>query len=69
MVTAKVKVSSITPNGDDQSTVSFTADYADDRNKEWALYTPAMSIVMTVKNSVLEHFAVGDAFTLEFVKD
>lgn len=65
-VTAKVKVYQNTPGGDGQTSLNFVADYADERNKEWAKYTPALSLSMQVLDSVAEQFPVGQAFTLTF---
>lgn len=65
-ITAKVKVSSKQPQGEGSTSLAFGADYADDRNKEWAEFTPGISISMSVKNSVAEHFELGQAFTLTF---
>jgi hypothetical protein len=71
-VTAKVYCSSktlgaskgATPNG---ASVTFAVDYADDRNKEWAQYTPSLSLTMQVKNPDL--FELGQAYTLTFTPD
>ena len=72
-VTAKVKVDHMqVPGGagPGSTTVHFTPDYADGRNKEWALATPALSLIMTVRDEVAEaHFAQGDAYTLTFEKE
>lgn len=68
-VTAKVKLDSAEPMGTEQTTLRFGVDYQDDRNKEWAAATPALSLVMTVRNDVLEHFNVNDKFTLTFEKE
>lgn len=65
-ITAKIRVSSKTPQGDGQTSLNFFADYEDGRNKEWAKYTPALSLGMTVLDSVAERFEVGQAFTLTF---
>ena len=65
-VTAKVKVSGKGEPVDGQVAMSFTADYNDERNKEWAKYTPALFIQMTVLESVAEKFSVDQAFTLTF---
>lgn len=72
MITAKIKVTSKSPSGegdDRQVAVSFIADYADGRNKEWSRYTPSLSVSMTLKGAVADQFEVGDTFTLQFVKD
>lgn len=70
-ITAKVKVGTRVENRDADDNVysvnlQFFADYADDRNKEWSYATPAISVQMTVKPEVAEHFPVGQAFTLTF---
>lgn len=74
-VTAKVKLTRKTeyprpnPAGEpevDQVALEFQADYADGRNAEWARYTPALSITMTVRPEVAEQFSTGAAYTLTF---
>jgi hypothetical protein len=62
--TAKIKVSSKTVNGDGQVTIQFFADYENSANTEWAKYTPALSLSMTVIDSVAEQFTEGQAITL-----
>lgn len=70
MITAKVKCSSKgEPTGDGQVALSFLADYGDGRNKEWSLYTPSLSLSMTVKGDVANLFEQGKAYTLQFVED
>lgn len=66
--TAKVECTRKQDSGD-QVTLEFQADYKDGRNKEWAEYTPALSITMTLKKSVAVNFNVGDAFLLTFEKE
>lgn len=68
-VTAKVKVRGKGDVVDGQVALSFTADYADERNKEWAKYTPALSLQMTVLESVADKFVVGQPFTLTFTAE
>lgn len=65
MVTAKIVCTSKAESGE-QVNVSFGADYADERNKEWARYTPGLSLTMGLKGSVAEKFEVGKAYTLTF---
>ncbi len=69
-VTAKVKLTGKTTYAEgtenEQVKLDFTPDYDDGRNKEWSLYTPALSLSMTVKPSVAEQFEPGQAFTLVF---
>lgn len=69
MITAKVVLNNRTEagQGDDLAvTLTFNADYAEGRNAEWAVATPALSLTMTVKGPVAERFHVGDRFTLTF---
>lgn len=76
MITAKVHCQSKVENGpttraaedegDRQVVVTFAPDYADGRNREWALYTPALSLSMTLKGEVADRFEPGKAYTLTF---
>jgi hypothetical protein len=45
---------------DRQSSLSFTCDYMDGRNKEWSRYTPSASLTMTVKGHIADEFNLGD---------
>jgi len=54
--------------GEDNVTLSFNADYSDDRNKKWAKYTPALSLGMNVIDSVAEQFEEGSRYLLTFEK-
>lgn len=69
-VTAKVVLQSKTPyaTGTDYEVVKldFVPDYADGRNTEWSVATPALSLSMSVKPEVADHFEPGSAFTLVF---
>jgi hypothetical protein len=72
MITAKVQCNSKTESGggdDRQVVVTFNADYADGRNKEWSRYTPNLSLSMTLKGAVADRFEQGKAYTLQFVED
>jgi hypothetical protein len=51
-----------------QTPIHFSADYDDERNKEWAKYTPALSVSMTVLDSVAEKFERGGRYLLTFEK-
>lgn len=51
---------------DGQTFLAFSADYQDERNKEWAKYTPALSIQMHVLDSVAEQFEQGKNYLLTF---
>lgn len=71
MITAKVTCCSKNETGEGdnrQANVSFLPDYNDGRNKEWALYTPALSLSMTLKGAVADRFEQGKAYTLQFVE-
>lgn len=69
-VAAKIRVNAKTePSHDGQVVLTFSPDYQDGRNKEWSLYTPALSLTMTVKGEVADHFAVGQNFTLTFTPE
>lgn len=66
-VTAKIKCQTKESWGTDgQVRVTFVPDYNDDRNKEWARFTPALSLDMTLKDEVAHHFETGQAYTLTF---
>lgn len=68
--TAKIKLTGKEPWGSDGAHhLTFQPDYQDGRNKEWASATPALSLTMTVKGDVAEHFEVGTAYTLTFEPD
>lgn len=65
--TAKIVCTGKTPAVDgEQVQLNFQPDYEDGRNKEWARYTPALSLVMSVKPEVAEQFEQGQRFTLTF---
>lgn len=69
MITAKVlcQHKNETGEGDKRQTVvTFLPDYQDDRNKAWSLYTPALSLSMTLKGDVADRFETGKAYTLSF---
>lgn len=67
MISAKIKLQGKNENND-QVTLTFVPDYADDRNKEWAKYTPALSLSLSVLPEVAERFEEGAAYTLLFEK-
>lgn len=72
MVTAKVFCAGKTESGEGdqrQTTVTFGADYQDGRNKEWSLYTPALSLSMTLKGAVADRFKQGGKYTLTFEEE
>lgn len=72
MVTAKVTCTSKSEIGEGdnrQANVTFGADYADGRNKEWAMYTPALNLTMTLNGPVGDRFEQGKAYTLTFEEE
>lgn len=72
MITAKVAVQSKHESGvgeHRQVVVAFTPDYNDGRNKEWSVYTPALSLSMTLKGEVADRFQVGQSYTLQFIEE
>lgn len=68
-ITAKIKVTNMSSPVGGQQTISFSPDYNDERNKEWAQFTPSLSLSMSVKDEVAGYFAVGQAFTLTFTPE
>jgi len=52
--TAKAFLSNRVENGPDSVQLNFYADYADGKNKEWAVNTPTLSLSMTVRKDVAE---------------
>jgi hypothetical protein len=79
MVTAKFKVTRITPWGNFEivdgqiqgecktAEVELTPDYSNGRNAEWAGSTPAGVIRLTIANpAALARFKSGQAFTVTF---
>lgn len=66
--TAVMALTSKSASADGQTMLQFHPNYSDPRNKEWAKYTPAASLGMTVLDSVADRFEVGDEFVLEFHK-
>lgn len=72
MITAKIvcQTKQETGEGDDRTVnVTFLPDYADDRNKEWARWTPGLSLTMGLRGSVADRFETGKAYTLQFIED
>lgn len=69
MVIAKVTLNSKLTSGVDaqrQVVASFTADYANGRNAEWAIYTPSLQLTMTLRGEVADRLTIGQAYTLTF---
>jgi hypothetical protein len=68
-VTAKVVCSQKVETGEGdsrQALVSFLPDYGADRNKEWALATPHLSLSMTLKGPAADLFEHMQPYTLTF---
>lgn len=74
-VSAKFKVQRVTPqssfggrNGEivESAEIEMVPDYAGDRNKDWAYYTPSGVIRMNVNGPALQQFTQGQAFTVLF---
>lgn len=65
-VTAKIVCHGKIPVARNQVQLMFVPDYLDGRNQEWAKYTPALSLKMTVLPSIAERFEVGTGYTLTF---
>jgi hypothetical protein len=66
MITAKVQLQSKGQPSGGQVALTFVPDYADGRNKEWAKYTPGLSLSMTVLESVADRFEPEGRYTLTF---
>lgn len=65
-ITAKVRCNSRLQVSEDCDVVSFSANYQDNANSEWAYFTPAMHIQMNVRRDV--PFEAGASYTLTFEK-
>lgn len=63
--TLKVKLEHKIPQTDEQTQLSFVPDYDNDANKEWAKFTPALSLSFIVRNDTeAAGFEVGQTFTV-----
>lgn len=72
MVTAKVLCLSKLESGvgeNRQVVTTFSPDYNDGRNKEWSVFTPALSLSMTLRGSAADLFDIGAAYTLTFERE
>ena len=69
LCTAKIVCTAKTPAGDGQTRLGFSPDYLDGRNAEWAKYTPALGLTMTVLDQVATKIRQGQAVTLLFTED
>jgi hypothetical protein len=68
MVTAKVVLVAKNIEGDGVRLI-FGGDYADGRNKEWAPYTPVITVDMIVTADVATGFKRQGKYTLQFVEE
>lgn len=69
MITAKFKISRVSPMGDSDKPwaheIEATPDYSDGRNKEWAEATPAGVLRLTCRNDVVtEQLPLGTPITI-----
>ena len=72
IITAKVFCQHKNESGEGdqrQTVVTFLPDYADGRNREWSLYTPALSLSMTLRGEVADQFEVSKPYTLTFTPE
>lgn len=67
-ITAVATLYSKADAGNGQTTLEFSADYADEPNKAWAKYTPGLGVQMTVIDPVAEQFEKGGRYLLTFEK-
>lgn len=68
-ITAVAKLYQKTNNEDGETTtLSFNADYNDERNKAWSKWTPALNVGMNVLNSVAEQFELQANYVITFEK-
>lgn len=49
-----------------QTELVFTAEYGDERNKEWAGVYPALTLNMNVLNSAAEQFDLQASYLITF---
>lgn len=72
-ITAKIKCQAAdvqaAGTAHEQVLLTFVPDYDDDRNKEWARFTPGLSLTMGVKPEVAELFEPGARYTLTFTPE
>lgn len=70
MITAKVTLASKVAQGVgtpyEGVNLTFSADYNDGRNKEWAKATPYLNLIMVVTPEVAERFELSTKYTLTF---
>lgn len=69
MITAKVVCNSKRDIDGGTCRVTFNADYADGRNKEWSKYTPDLTLSMLLTDEASGLFEAGKAYTLQFLPE
>lgn len=67
--TAKLFLTTKTLVPDDQVHLEFGPDYADGRNKEWAKYTPGLTLRLTVLAEVAERFTEGKSYVMTLTEE
>ncbi len=68
-ITAKIKVTGKNPIGDNQTTLRFGVNYTDDKNKEWARFTPILNFSIVVRDSVAKKFELNRPYILILTPD
>ncbi len=66
-MSAKLNCASKTESGvgdDRQVTVTFGADYADGRNKEWARFTPSANVSIVLKGELGDRYQIGKSYVM-----
>jgi hypothetical protein len=66
-ITAKVRCNSRLQVSEECDVVSFSANYQDGANKDWAYFTPALHIQMNVRRDV--PFESGKDYMLTFEQE
>lgn len=66
--TAKVYCYHKSKSGDNATMLNFCPDYEDDRNKEWAMFTPSLSFQMNVKDELADRVSLRSAFIVTFAE-
>jgi hypothetical protein len=73
MITAKLRLDSMTQHAEGYAALSFSAPYRDESgnliNQEWAYATPHLSAHATVRADVAEHFEQGKTYLVTFEEE
>jgi hypothetical protein len=64
--TAKAVIMSTTNHGDGQTIIAMNAGYANGENKQWAKYTPTLSVSMSVIDEIAAPFKPGKKVDITF---